>query len=70
MCLDIGTESHFFFFAIDPYALLWQIVYWEVTRGAVGRGVEILSSAISGDVASPGALITISKEEVSLPNPL
>jgi len=43
-----------------------EIVLWEVTRGTVGRAVDIASSAVTGNVASPGAIHTITKEEIAL----
>ncbi|KAF8303353.1 hypothetical protein DL93DRAFT_2090309 [Clavulina sp. PMI_390] len=43
-----------------------QITFWEVTRGKVGRAVDIAASAVTGNVASPGALHTITKDEITL----
>ncbi|KAF8303333.1 hypothetical protein DL93DRAFT_2090278 [Clavulina sp. PMI_390] len=43
-----------------------QITFWEVTRGKVGRAVDIAASAVTGNVASPGALHTITKDEIAL----
>ena len=43
-----------------------EIRYWVVTRGSVGRTVEVAVGAISGRAAAPGELRTISKDEVRI----
>lgn len=53
----------------DPRVSLIEVIpeeirYWYVTKGKVGRAVEIGVGAVTGKTASPGELRTITKQEV------
>lgn len=53
----------------DPRVSLIEVIpdeirYWYVTRGKVGRAVEIGVGAVTGKTVSPGELRTITKQEV------
>ncbi|KAG8702298.1 hypothetical protein FRC12_009220 [Ceratobasidium sp. 428] len=43
-----------------------EIRYWYATRTKVGMAVDVATSAITGKVASPGELRTITKQELAL----
>ncbi|KAG8734933.1 hypothetical protein FRC10_011208 [Ceratobasidium sp. 414] len=43
-----------------------EIRYWRSTRTKVGAAIEVVTSAVTGDVASPGELRTITKQELAL----
>ncbi|GBE81150.1 hypothetical protein BKA93DRAFT_13989 [Sparassis latifolia] len=55
----------------DPRVALIEVVpseirYWIATQGAVGRVVNIATSAIMGNAAAPGELRTITQDEIKL----
>lgn len=57
----------------DPRISLIEVIpdeirYWYVTRGKIGRAVEIGVGAVTGKTASPGELRTITKQEVRSKN--
>ncbi|KAG8705835.1 hypothetical protein FRC12_009206 [Ceratobasidium sp. 428] len=43
-----------------------EIRYWYSTRTKVGAAIEVATSAVTGNVASPGELRTITKQELAL----
>jgi len=43
-----------------------EIRYWHATKGPVGRALEVGVEVISGGVAAPGELCTITAEEIQL----
>ena len=54
----------------DPRVSVIQVIpdeirYWTVTKNAAARAVDIATSAVTGNAASPGELRTITKAEVS-----
>ena len=54
----------------DPRVAVIQVIpdeirYWTVTKNAAARAVDIATSAVTGNAASPGELRTITKAEVS-----
>ncbi|KAF6763094.1 hypothetical protein DFP72DRAFT_986845 [Ephemerocybe angulata] len=55
----------------DPRISLIEVIpdeirYWYVTRGKIGRAMEVGVGAVTGKVASPGELRTITKQEIQL----
>ncbi|KAG9124941.1 hypothetical protein FRC07_009616 [Ceratobasidium sp. 392] len=55
----------------DPRVVIIDVIpseirYWYSTRTKVGAAVEIATSAVTGKVASPGELRTITKQELAL----
>ncbi|TFK25175.1 hypothetical protein FA15DRAFT_680304 [Coprinopsis marcescibilis] len=55
----------------DPRVSLIEVVpdeirYWYVTKGKIGRALEVGVGAATGKTASPGELRTISKDEIQL----
>ena len=43
-----------------------EVRYW-LAKGPISRGVQEIASAVQGNVAAPGELRTITKQEVSIP---
>lgn len=55
----------------DPRVALIRVIpdeirYWCVTKGKIGRAVEIGVGALTGQAATPGELRIITKQEVSV----
>ncbi|KAI4521867.1 hypothetical protein EV122DRAFT_262326 [Schizophyllum commune] len=55
----------------DPRVSVIQVIpdeirYWTVTKNAAARAVDIATSAVTGNAASPGELRTITKAEIQL----
>ncbi|KAG8864588.1 hypothetical protein FRB96_005092 [Tulasnella sp. 330] len=55
--------------AEDPRIVVIEVIpdsirYWFTNKTKIGQTVEILSSAVTGSVASPGELRTITREEI------
>ncbi|KAF8629240.1 hypothetical protein AX17_005819 [Amanita inopinata Kibby_2008] len=55
----------------DPRVIAIEVIpeeirYWIVTKGYIGRSVDIGVSAMTGGTASPGEIRTITKDEIEL----
>ncbi|KAG8988555.1 hypothetical protein FRB94_001899 [Tulasnella sp. JGI-2019a] len=55
--------------AEDPRIVVIEVIpdsirYWFTNKTRIGQTVEIVSSAVTGKVASPGELRTITKQEI------
>ncbi|KAF8609079.1 hypothetical protein BDV93DRAFT_551872 [Ceratobasidium sp. AG-I] len=57
--------------ATDPRVVIIDVIpseirYWYSTRTKIGAAVEIATSAVTGNVAHPGELRTITQQELAL----
>ncbi|KAG8980188.1 hypothetical protein FRB90_007768 [Tulasnella sp. 427] len=55
----------------DPRVCIIEVIpdsirYWWSTKTKVGQSIEIMTSAVTGKVASPGELRTITRDEIRI----
>ncbi|KAG8956275.1 hypothetical protein FRC04_004352 [Tulasnella sp. 424] len=55
----------------DPRVCIIEVIpdsirYWWTTKSKLGQNIDIMASAVTGKVASPGELRTITKDEIRI----